>query len=257
MADSKLKAGRSRDYVDSLKSAVTNFADWCPVQTIDEIGLPEVEKYLDTKTSASRSTIRARLSTLFKFAIRRGYRLDNPCARLEPIKFTRPPPQIFTVAQVRRAMAWLNKHPRILPWFVLSTFCGLRPEEAEKTTRADIHLVEGWIRVEAQTTKVRQRRVVYPKREAMAMLKVAMKKGKLPIRSQPRRRALRRLRKLLGFTAWPKDITRHTAASYWLADCESAASVAKSLGNSESVLMRHYAALVTREQAREFWAIRA
>lgn len=163
----------------------------------------------------------------------------------------RKPPQVFSVAVVRSCLKWLrSSRPKVLAWFVLSTFCGLRPEEAEKTTAADIHFGEGFIKVEAQTTKVRQRRVVYPKAEAMALLKSCKVK---PVTAQNRRRAIRALREHLNWKAWPKDITRHTAASYWLADCESTASVAKSLGNSESILLKHYAAVVTREQAKEFW----
>ena len=52
----------------------------------------------------------------------------------------------------------------------LLNFAGLRPEEAAKTTWAMINFKEGWIRVEAQTSKIRQRRVVYAPPMAMAWL---------------------------------------------------------------------------------------
>lgn len=107
--------------------------------------------------------------------------------------------------------------------------------------------------MEAQTSKVRQCRPVYPKPEAMALLKAVLPKGRLPLHPQSRRRAIRGLREALGWKVWPKDITRHTAASMWLADCQSTAAVARSLGNSESILLRDYAALVTKEQAAKFW----
>jgi len=82
----------------------------------------------------------------------------------------RPPPAIFTVEQTGIALDWFRKEwTRALPWFLLSTFCGLRPEEALQTTHSDIHFDEGWIKVEAQTTKVRQRRIVYPKSEALEL----------------------------------------------------------------------------------------
>jgi hypothetical protein len=35
------------------------------------------------------------------------------------------------------------------------------------------------------------------------------------------------LRETLGFTRWPKDVTRHTAASYWLAEVQNAPAVAE------------------------------
>jgi len=134
--------------------------------------------------------------------------------------------------------------------------------------------------VEKQTTKVRLRRVVYPRPEAMAFLKWALAKktgGVLPISSlakkrllagqvrklpasvrlkrPPRRRRAEGLRGALGFKTWPKDITRHTAASYWIGAGASVGEVAEALGNSESVLKRDYKALVTRAEAEEFWKV--
>ena len=51
------------------------------------------------------------------------------------------------------------------------------------------------------------------------------------------------------------DITRHSCASYWLAQVEDAAAVAEQLGHNVNTLKRHYRALVTREDAARFWAI--
>lgn len=271
LLETKEKAGRSSAYVKGLKSILNQFASGREANPVASVGLTEVEAFLHSKDLASRPTLRSRLSTLFKFAIRRGYRLDNPCARLEPITVTKPQPAIFTPKQFQTCLQWLRKHrPKALPWFILTTCCGLRPEEAEKTCKADIHSKEGWIKVEAQTTKVRQRRVVYPKPEAMALLKKSLRNGKLPIGNTAVDRAISGarwktkkhgiqtrpgLRSALGWQSWPRDITRHTAASYWLADCESTAAVARYLGHSESVLLRHYAATVTKKQAQEFWRL--
>jgi site-specific recombinase XerD len=155
-------------------------------QRMDQVSLPQVETILQAKSLASRSTVRARLSTLFEFALRKRYRADNPCKLVEKVFYHKPPPQVFTIAQVKLAVKWLRaKAPHGLAWFALSTFCGLRPEEAEQTVpKRDIDFNEGLIRVEKQTTKVRQRRVVYPRPEAMAFLKWALSKkagGGLPI----------------------------------------------------------------------------
>lgn len=250
----KEKAGRAVVYTNGLDAGLKQFAAGRDAP-ISAITLTDLEKWLDSKNLASRSTLRSRLSTLFKFAVRRGYCPANPCERLEAVTVAKSPPAVFTLTQIKACLKWLQKHPRAFPWFVLSCCCGLRPEEAEQTRKADIHIKEGWIKVEAQTTKVRQRRVVYPKKEAMALLARAMKKkGKqLPMNRTSRRRELKALRKHLKLPAWPKDITRHTAASYWIADCQSAAHVAQSLGNSETILKRHYQAVKTKEEARLFW----
>lgn len=253
----KLASGKSARYAHSLSMLLQQFAKGRESIPIASIGLQDVESFLNAKNFRSRQTLRARLSTLFRFAVCRGYRSDNPCDRLEPVKVLKSFPSILTVAETRKCLDWLEaQKSRALGWFVLTTFAGLRPEEAEQTSWDQINLDEGWIRVEAQTTKVRQRRVVYPHPTALAWLRHAkLKQAELPIARQPRRRSLRMLRTLLGFVHWPKDVTRHTAASYWLAETSSAAAVASALGHSESVLRKNYMALVTKAQAQEFWQL--
>jgi integrase len=254
----KIAVGRSRRYSASLAIPLNQFARGRERIPIAAVGLREVEGFLNSKNLCSRQTLRARLSTLFRFAVRRGYRADNPCDRLEPIKAVKSPPEILSVEQTTKCLKWLDtERSRAFAWFVLTTFAGLRPEEAERTSWNEINFQEGWIRVEAQTSKVRQRRVVYPHPTAMAWLQRAKtRKAQLPLARQPRRRAIHRLRALLGLANWPKDITRHTAASYWLAETGSAAQVASALGHSESVLRQSYMALVTKAQAQEFWKLR-
>lgn len=264
LIDAKEKSGRSEKYTDQLRIIYNQFQRGRESMAVGKIGLVEIEAFLDSKSLANRSTLRSRLSTLFKFSIRRGYRPDNPCERLESITYHKPTPQVFSPDQFKAATKWLLKSaPHGLSWFALSTVCGLRPEEAEKTEeKRDINFKEGFVKVEAQTTKVRQRRVVYPKPEAMKYLKWAIEQGgRLPLHPESRQRMMQgsedkpRLREALGFKVWPKDITRHTAASYWLASDGSAAHVSDMLGNSEGILKRDYKALVTKVEAKKFWKL--
>jgi integrase len=251
----KQNSGRDAGYVTGLHNVLIDFATGRETLPIQKVDLAMVERYLDSKKLASRSTLRARISTLFKFCNRRGYTVSNPCAQLEAVSYLAEPPKVFTVEQTKKCLDYLRTHRAAAAWFVLTTFAGLRPEEAEKTTPADVHLGEGWIKVEAQTTKVRQRRVVYPRPEVIKLLRRAMQGARMPISRTHRRRAVKAMRDLLSLAAWPKDVTRHSAASYWLADCESTAKVARALGHSESVLLKNYAALVTKTDAQKFWRL--
>jgi len=281
----KEEAGRAEVYTESLRQTVEAFAEGRGSMPINEIEFTDVETFLKNNSDASRQTLRSRLSTLFKFAVKHGYRPDNPCDRLETLTITKPPPSIFTADQFKAALEFLNQpdtstrtvncgpgkrrgavtyqmttiadRKRILPWFILSTCCGLRPQEADKTPGDAVNLDEGWITVEAQTSKIRQRRVVYPLKEAVGLLRWALERGKLPVDYSCRRRAIRALRDHLGFKAWPRDITRHTAATYWLAVCENAPVVALALGHSVDTMRKHYLALATRDEAARFWAVAA
>lgn len=253
----KRNSGLSERYLKVLELILNQFARGRERLPIDAFALADVERYLDSHNAASRQCLRGRVSTLFRFAIRRGYRTSNPCDQLEPMKVPHRPPPVLTVKQAASCVGWLKDNPRSLAWFVLSAFAGLRPEEADNTKWADIHFAERWIRVDAQTSKVRQRRVVYPLPMVFDWLARAKRlKSKLPIYRVTRTWDLKRLREVLGFKVWPKDITRHSAASYWLAASGSASDVATALGHSESVLRRHYMALVTKADAARYWALR-
>ena len=252
----KRASGRSERYLIVLELILRHFAAGREKLPIAAVTLEEIERHLNTKKIASRQCIRGRISTLMRFAIRRGYCDKNPCDRLEPITLTHKVPAILTVHQVSEGLKWFKNNPRSLAWFILSTFAGLRPEEADRTSWREINFTEGWIRVEAQTTKVRQRRVVYPKPMALKWLKLAKKlKSSLPIYRVTRIWDLKRLRGPLKLKRWPQDCTRHTCASMWLAECGSAATVATALGHSESVLRKHYMALVTKTDAAKFWSL--
>ena len=152
----------------------------------------------------------------------RGWIVANPCARLERLTVVRPTPHILTVAQTAACLRWLSENPRCLAWFALTALAGLRPEEAQRTQWDAINLEEGFIRVEAQTSKKRQRRIVYPRPAALRWLAKAKELAStLPILKNSRKRAQKQLRALLGWPKWKKDCTRHSAASYWLAAEES------------------------------------
>ena len=150
----------------------------------------------------------------------------NPCDRLELATPERGPIPVLTVRQAAKCLVYLRRRrPRALAAFVLTCLAGLRPEEAQATTWSAVRLdAEPHVVVEAQTSKVRQRRIVYPMPAAVAWLRLAKAMGsELPLARQPWRRTIRDLRGLLGLDRWPQDVTRHTAASYWLAAVPRAA----------------------------------
>ncbi len=63
------------------------------------------------------------------------------------------------------------------------------------------------------------------------------------------------MRKNLGFKEWPKDILRQTCTSMLMAVWQDEGKVAASLGNSPAILHAHYRELVSRAEAKRFWAI--
>jgi integrase len=255
MINAKRNAGRAEDYLYSLSQIVGAFIKGRESIAVSKLGFADVESHLKMFSIRSRSTLRSRLSTFFKFCERRGYTKGNPCDRLEVITAQPKTVSIMKIKEVETCLAWFKSNPRAFAWFALSTFAGLRPEEAQKTRWKDINFKEGWIKVEWQTTKVRQRRVVYPEPMAMKYLKQAKRlRSQLPISTKIRTVEQKKLRAKLGWPKWKQDVTRHTCASMWLAYSGSSEKVALSLGHSEAVLKRDYMALVTKADAEKFYA---
>ena len=123
-------------------------------------------------------------------------------------------------------------------------------------TWKDIDVKRG--RVVISKSKVRSSRIIElafcpPAQKWMALAKRL--KARLPIPFQTRRRRLRRLKAVLHLPKWHQDILRHTAASNLLAYHQDAGKVAAFLGNSAGMLLRHYRALIFREDAEKWMSL--
>jgi integrase len=249
-------AGCAQTYVNELSRYLNAFAKGRTTLPIAKLTVADAKGFVEQFKIPSRATVRTRLSALFSHAVRQGYRPDNPCDRLKNPRQCQKTPHILTLEETRKALDWLIAHPRSLAWFALSAFAGLRPEEAQKTHWEQINITEGWIRVEAQTSKKAERRVVYPEPTALLWLAYAKDHGaQLPLTQKVRTADRKALRKHLGWPVWKQDVTRHSAASYWLAESASAATVATALGHSETILRTRYMALVTKAEANEYFSM--
>ena len=269
----KRNAKRDRDYVNGLENLLNRFAQGRDGKAMAAIGPDLVANFLETLPDDSRTTGRARISTLFNFAVRHGYRPDNPCARLERVKVRQKLPAIMSPAEAQAAIEYLVKPPvhpnhptKLLPkaghghealaWFLLTTFAGLRPEEAQLCTPANLHLAaeRPFVEVTPEITKTGNWRIVYPRPEVVQALRWALAHGSvLPLDKKRKRRAQQRLAAHLGWAKWGQDITRRSAASYWLALTNDLKLMVEMLGNSEAIFKRHYKKPVPQEQAVKFF----
>jgi integrase len=258
LVESRREGSRADRYTDELKDVLQRFAKGREELPIGSVSADDLRAWLKNPAWSgwTRHTYRRRLATLFRYAVDHGWVPSNPMKRVPVNRIVAGPPPIFTVEQHGICLRWLSEHPRLLAWYALSCMAGLRPEEAQATQWSMINLREGWIRVEAQTSKKRHRRVVYPRPEALAWLTRARElRSQLPITWEPRKDAQAVLKPLLGLDRWPQDITRHTAASYWIAVEPDLPRLAHAMGTSIDELKTKYLALVTKEDAARFWSI--
>ena len=157
-----------------------------------------------------------------------------------------------------------------LAWFVLTAFAGLRPEEAmqvESKKHLRLTADKPHIEITSDICKTGQWRIVYPLPEVVTALKAALKMAArqrkvspfpcaaaLPFGKKRKEKLQQRLRAVLGLAAWPKDITRHSASSYWLAITNDQRHVAEMLGHSERTARAIYKKPVERAVAEKFYA---
>ncbi|MGN6643009.1 MAG: tyrosine-type recombinase/integrase [Verrucomicrobiota bacterium] len=260
----KRAAARREDYIKGLELYLKQFIKGRESMAINQGSdrwVKDIEKWFADRNELpdTRNSNIGRLSAMFGTAWRRGIISENPCARVERASVDSKPPATLTHRQYTRALLWsLKECPGFLAWLTLALFVGLRPEaEADELNWNDIDLKRR--RIVITKTKVRNHRIIDLKfcRPAIAWLTLAKLLGSpLDISLSTRRRYLRKLRAHLGFKRWPQDVLRHTAASNLLAFHQDAGKVAAFLGNSVSVLLRRYKALIFREDAERFMKCR-
>lgn len=256
--DAKRFANLRPVYVLELERYLGKFRLHFGERTIKSIRVQEIEQWLRQPewAAATRATGINRLSALFSFALRKGYVESNPIDRVERVRLEYKPPRILSPDDAEKLLAMaLLFVPDMLGHVILGMFAGIRPGELGKLTYADVDLVRGIVRIDAATSKVRRRRFVELEPKAIHWLKlhVACVGAVTPCQ---KRRKLRKLAAAMGWDCWPKDVLRHCAASYLMAKYRDSGLVADKLGNSPSILLRHYREIVTAESAIAFWSIR-
>jgi integrase len=142
----------------------------------------------------------------------------------------------------------------VVPFLAIGAFTGLRHAEILRLDWEDIRFAQGFVEVKAKKAKTAQRRLVPIQPNLAAWLTPYHKRtGKVCPWIRIGRTASV-LAKDHGID-WPNNGLRHSYASYRLAQCQDAAKVALEMGNSPSMIFRHYREVVTPQEAAAWWNI--
>lgn len=277
----------------ALRSNVGRFVTARPGRTLRSITREEVLKWLQREEWGPRTfnTYLASLNTFFRWCVKIKFLKESPAATIEKIDERRmpdldEPPVILRVSQARRLLEVTWQLDRgLIPYVAVGLFAGLRPErEAGKLIADDIK--KDFIRVRGQHAKDRQQRNVKIHPTLAAWLKLG---GDLPPKNLRRRfekvraaaglirverqtikitrnaqgKIIRRERilvegkyaKKIYETGWSQDCLRHSFASHYMAVFGAEKTIAQ-LGHGDyEMLFGHYRAMVTPDEAREFWRL--
>ena len=184
---SKASSGKSDVYIKDLTSRLGTFADSFQLR-ISSVTGKQIEEYirglktLNSNESQRRSlagrtqnNIRRLVSTLFKFAIKRGYLAkDNDeiqrrrrRRRWTAVKSKCSSPaelqKLFDacLTQVKERGKWRTRE-EMIPYLAVAAFCGLRAAEIMRLDWSEIHLTgpERFVEVKAGNAKTASRRTV-------------------------------------------------------------------------------------------------
>lgn len=253
LLQAKRLANRRPAYIASLGIYLRAFARGREALPLAAVTVADVETWLAAADRPeSRATRLGRLATLFAFAVRRGWLVASPCARIDRVVLDRRAPRILSVDQCAALLRWVQTHaPDCLPHLALALFAGVRPVELSRVTWVECDLDRALLTLDAAATKTRRRRLTDLAPVCVAWLRLG---GALPLSAERWRYVRGQACAALGLP-WSADVLRHTAASMMLARDGDAGKVAHQLGHSVAVLLTRYRELVPREAAAKFWQL--
>lgn len=247
----KAASGVSDRYAYELSNFLSQFKLDRESLDIVDVTPALIEDWLAQRNDspATRQTGINRLSSLFAFCERRGYLKENPARRVERVRMTESDPQILTVDQCAALVEAARDDSEMLTYLGLALFCGIRPDESKRLTRAEIDLERGRVFLAASKAKVRNRRIIELTAPAKRCIAAG---GEVPTLNFRRRFAS--LRERAKIDKWPHDVLRKTAASHFY-NLYGITKATEQLGHSAGVMLRIYRELVTEEQTAAWLAI--
>jgi integrase len=265
MLAAKEKAGVSEIHLRILKGRLERFAKIfpCPIASITT---QDVSKYVSDLKAKDGKAVKNRtrgntlsdLRNFFNFARKQHYIARDAVEEINEIESPKKEiveTGIFTPAQMKQVIAEVSDE--LKPPLAIGAFCGLRSEELNRLNWRDVRLTEGVIIVGADKAKTATRRVVPIPENCRAWLAPHVKSDG-QINPAPHAGALiDRIERVAARLKikWVKNGLRHSFCSYRLAITSDPARVATEAGNSPVMVHRHYKALVTEAQAKEWFNI--
>lgn len=221
----------------------------------------DIEDWLEESdwSPRTRKNYLVTFTTILNFAVGKGYRTDNPAARIDrPILDDRPV-GILTVDQVKDLLRVAKKvDPEMLPALAISLFAGLRRSEVFALDWSEFDHEHHTIEVKGIKAKTRQRRLVTVADTLVEWLN-PLQKTTGPISPEHNidvfSERLHKLAVQAGITPWPHNALRHSFGSYFLGKTKDENLTSSEMGNSPEVIIKHYRALVRETDVKRYWRI--
>lgn len=192
------------------------------------------------------------MHALWAYAIQQDMCTSNIWDKIGTIKLPDKPIEILTVPQAQMLIdAIVSNHPQLVGYYAVGLFAGVRPTELQRITQDNIR--DGYLYLDGSVTKTKLTRSIKIADNLQQWL------GKYEYYA-PRRRQLVRshatICNALNIGEYPKDVLRHSYASYLYELTRDAPLVAAELGHTTTtMLFKHYRALAPAGSGAEYFSI--
>lgn len=252
---------KGHNYIRTLRRDLLSGAARDIQKPILLVSVEDLEQHLKKWGGRNRNNRINSLVSLFNFAKGR-YLPESEKSAAERLEKDRALPSHVEIWKPEEAELILrHAKPDELGFFALSLFGGIRTEELARMdwshVRPSKNADESHIEITAEVSKMGLGRRVIPILPALAAYLKKIGKpasGRIVPNANMNNRMIPLSRR--AGIKWKQNASRHSFASYRLADVKNVHQVAEEMGNSPLVIKKRYFQAVTKAEAAKFWAIR-
>lgn len=249
--------GASRGHLRTTRLQLERFADSFGKKTIGLMTYEEIQDWFNRMAvkPVTKLGYRRALNSLFIFATKRKYTMNNPIQDLNLPKPKEEPIEIFTVEEMKALLR--HATPKVLPFLTLGALAGLRSAEIFRLDWSNIRWDQGTIEIAGAIAKTGQRRFAVISDNLAAWLRPIAKLSGPVIEPGHEKTFYREVYAVADKAGvnWKHNALRHSYASYRTAAIKDVAQVSWEMGNSPRIIFRHYRELVSSKEAEAFWKI--
>ena len=256
MLEAKRRDGTSESYLKDLSTRLPHITTALSGPIIN-VTRPQIEEWLRSLpvSPRSRNNYRNVTVTLWRFAKQSGYLPRDRSTEADGLpraKTVGGEIEVFRPGDFAKLLA--KADAEVLPFLAIGAFTGLRHAEILRLEWEDIRFAQGFVEVKARKAKTAQRRLVPIQPNLQAWLAPYRGRTGKVCRWARVGRMASTLAVEIGLR-WPNNGLRHSYATYRLAQCQDAAKVALEMGNTPTMIFRHYRELVMPQDAAAWWNI--
>ena len=271
----EVSAKSFRDYNVQLTNLAKAFQ--CNLEEVTE---KRLRKYIEGKKITTKHRGKGEIGTSLSNQTRKNILLKIHAFFVWAKKENYLPPTITAaerltnVVKARNSRVWktstkgavilkLNEAKKLLngvredlqPYTALLLFAGLRPSEAKKLRWEHIDYDEEYIEIKPEVgAKLEHERFIPLQPTLVEWLEPHRKKsGLITFETSDIILTKEAVDKLKMFDAWPHDVCRHSYASYRLAVIKNKNQLAEEMGNSVTVINKHYRRPIKTETGEKYF----